>query len=129
MMIRFAAACAVGSVVIAMGSLGMLLLRAPVDTVWVLTTAGCFVPIVWGVWAVVTPPSWVPGRFPAWGAILGIVAGLVAGPLLRLPERFGAPDGAFWLAAAAGPILYFALWMIVRLAYSALCRPPNPHHA
>jgi hypothetical protein len=68
-----------------------------------------------------TPPDWVPDRLPAWGAILGVVAGAVAGPLLDLPARFGGPSGALrWLALLIGPILYYAVWLLVRSAYRSL---------
>lgn len=118
---RFAAACVVASVLVATGALFTLLLPVPPDLARLLPTAWCFVPAVWGLWALLAPPRWVPHRFPAWGAILGVGASIIAGPLLRLPERFGAPDGARWLAPAIGPILYYALWLIVRMAYRALC--------
>jgi hypothetical protein len=118
---RFAAACVVGSFVIAAGALVGVLAQFPSDGFRVLTLAWCFVPAVWGCWAMLTPPDWVPDRLPAWGAILGVAAGAVAGPLLDLPARFGAPSGAIrWLALLIGPILYYAVWLLVRSAYRSL---------
>jgi len=118
---RFAAGCMVASVVVAGGALMSLLLGLPVEGARMLTTAWCFVPVAWGLWAMFAPSSWVPNRLPAWGAILGVVAGIVAGPLLDLPSRLGGlPRGARWLAVIAGPLLYYALWMLVRVAYRSL---------
>ncbi|MBI3645253.1 MAG: hypothetical protein HY233_04745 [Acidobacteriales bacterium] len=117
---RFAAACAVASVVIAAGAIVSLLLRLPVEGARMLTTAWCFVPVAWGLWAMVAPSRWVSNRLPVWGAILGVVAGIVAGPLLNLPSRVGGPSGARWLALVAGPVLYYVLWLLVGVAYRSL---------
>lgn len=120
---RFAAGCMVASVVVAGGALISLLLGFPVEAARTLTTAWCFVPVAWGLWAMFAPFNWVPNRLPAWGAILGVVAGIVAGPLLDLPSRLGGlPRGARWLAVIAGPLFYYALWMLVRVAYRSLER-------
>jgi hypothetical protein len=117
---RFAAACSVASVVIACGALVSLVLGLPLDGAWTLTTAWCFVPVAWGLWAMCAPPRWVPNRLPVWGAMLGVVAGIVAGPLLDIPSRVGAPGGARWLALVAGPLLYYVLWLLVGSAYRSL---------
>ena len=117
---RFAAACSVASVVIAGGALVSLLLRLPLEDAWTLTTAWCFVPLAWGLWAMFAPAPFVPNRLPVWGAILGVVAGIVAGPLLDLPSRLGGPSGARWLALVAGPLLYYVLWLLVGSAYRSL---------
>lgn len=117
---RFAAASAVASVVIAAGALVSLLLGLPLEGAWMLTTAWCFVPAAWGLWAMMAPATWVPNRLPAWGALLGVAAGIVAGPLLDLPSRLGGPTSARRLALVAGPLLYGVLWMLVRLAYRSL---------
>ena len=79
MLQRFAAASSVGSVIIAIGALVSLLPpRWPPADALVLTTAWCFVPLAWGLWAVMAPTGWVPRRLPLWGAILGVVAGAAA---------------------------------------------------
>jgi len=117
---RFAAACAVASVVIAAGALMSLLLGLRHEEAWMMTTAWCFVPAVWGLWAMLAPASWVPDRLPVWGALLGIAAGIVAGPLLDIPARLGGPSGARWLALVVAPLLYYALWVLVRSAYRSL---------
>jgi hypothetical protein len=117
---RFAAASAVASMVIAAGAVVSLLLRLPVEGAWMLTTAWCFVPVAWGLWAMLAPARWVPSRLSAWGAILGVVAGIVAGPLLNLPLRLGGPSGARWIALVVGPIIYYLLWLLVGVAYRSL---------
>ena len=118
---RFAAGCTVASVVVSGGALVSLLLGLPVEGALILTTAWCFVPVAWGLWAMFAPPSWVPNRLPVWGSILGVVAGIVAGPLLNLPYRLGGlPRGSRWLALIAGPLLYYVLWLLVRVAYHSL---------
>ncbi len=120
---RFAAACAVASVVIAGGAVMSLLLRFPVEGAWMLTTAWCFVPVAWGLWAMLAPSSWVPQRLPAWGASLGVFAGIMAGPVLNLPLRIGGPSSARWIALVVGPIFYYLLWLLVAAAYRSL----RPH--
>jgi len=117
---RFAAACAVASVVIAAGALMSLVLGLTPDLARVLTTAWCVVPLVWGVWAMVAPERWVPARLPLWGAILGLPAGIVAGPVLDLPSRMGGPGGARWLVLVVAPLLYYGLWLLVASAYRSL---------
>ncbi len=117
---RFAAACVVASIAIAAGAVVSLLLRLPVEGVWILTTAWCFVPVAWGLWAMLAPSGWVPSRLSVWGAILGVVAGIMAGPVLNLPLRLGGPSGARWIALVAGPIVYYLLWLLVGVAYRSL---------
>ena len=102
------------------GALAALLLSPPAEATLVLTLAWCFVPVVWGFWAMLAPADWVPNRLPAWGAILGIGAGAVAGPLLDLPGRLGGPGGARWLVPLIGPVLYYPLWVLVRATYRSL---------
>jgi hypothetical protein len=120
MFCRFVAACTVASVVIAGGAVMSLLLRFPVEGAWMLSTAWCFVPVAWGLWAMLAPSGWVPGRLPAWGAILGLAAGIVAGPLLNIPVRIGGPSSARWIALVAAPILYYLMWLLVGFAYRSL---------
>jgi hypothetical protein len=117
---RFAAACSVASVVIAAGALMSLVMGFPLEGAWTLTTAWCFVPAVWGLWAMFAPARWVPGRLPAWGAILGVGGGIMGGPVLDIPSRLGGPSSARWLVLVAGPLLYYALWLLVASAYRSL---------
>jgi carbon starvation protein CstA len=119
---RFAAATSVAAIIIAAGALGSLLLRLPHEGAWWLTIAWCFVPAVWGVWAMLAPARWVPGRLPLWGAILGLAAGIIVGPVLDLPRLFGAPNLARWAVLVVAPIVYYLFWLGVRAAYRALHR-------
>ena len=120
MFCRFVAACFVASVVIAAGAVMSLLLQFPREGAWILTTAWCFVPVAWGLWAMLAPSSWVPGRLPIWGAILGVAAGIAAGPILNIPMRVGGLSGARWIPLVAGPILYYFIWLLVGVAYRSL---------
>lgn len=121
MLQRFAAASSVGSVIISIGALVSLLPPrwSPADAL-VLTTAWCFVPLAWGLWAVMAPTGWVPRRLPLWGAILGVVAGAVAGPMLDLPLRLAGLRGMRSITLIVGPVLYYAFWLLVPVAYRSL---------
>ena len=121
MLQRFAAASSVASVIVAIGALVSLLPPrwSPADAV-VLTTAWCFVPVAWGLWAVLAPARWVPGRLPVWGAILGVAAGAIAGPVLDLPLRLAGLRGVRWATLIVGPILYYVVWLLVPVAYRSL---------
>ncbi|MCX6549668.1 MAG: hypothetical protein NTY02_01450 [Acidobacteria bacterium] len=120
MFYRFAAACSVASVVIAALALMSLLPGLPLEGAWTLTTVWCFVPAAWGLWAMFAPARWVPDRLPLWGAILGVAAGIVGGPVLDIPSRIGGPSGLRWLALVTGPLLYYVLWLLVASAYRSL---------
>lgn len=127
---RFAAASSVGSVIIAVGALVSLLPPrwSPADAL-VLTTAWCFVPLAWGLWAVLAPAQWVPRRLPLWGAILGVIAGIVAGPVLDLPLRLVGLRDMRWIALVLGPILYYVVWLLVPVAYRSLSADAEPPEA
>jgi hypothetical protein len=86
----------------------------------ILTTAWCFVPLAWGLWAMLAPARWRPNRLPVWGAILGVVAGIVAGPVLDLPLRLGGLSNIRWMPLVVGPIFYYLLWLPVDVAYRSL---------
>jgi hypothetical protein len=134
MLRRFAAASSVASVVIAVGAVVSLLPLQwlPADAL-VLTTAWCLLPLAWGLWAMLAPARWVPGRLPLWGAILGVAAGIVAGPLLDLPRRLGGLQDLRWITLVIGPILYYVVWLLVPVAYRAMGvdaeRVRSPHDA
>ena len=121
MLQQFAAACIVASVVVAVGAVVSLLPpRWPADDARVLTTAWCFVPVAWGLWAMLAPARWVPRRLPLWGAILGVLAGLLAGPVLDLPLRLVGLRGMRWITVLVGPILYYIVWLSVPVVYRSL---------
>jgi hypothetical protein len=131
MLLRFAAAASVASVVVAVGALVSLLPpRWPPSDALVLTTAWCFVPVAWGLWAVLTPARWLPRRWPLWGAILGVIAGAVAGPVLDLPQRLAGLRDVRWVALIVGPILYYVVWQLVPVVYRSLSPfiEPPAHH-
>lgn len=121
MLIRFAAAAAVASVVIAFASLSLLLISFPSHPAgpYLITTAWCFLPVIWGVWAMVTPRAWPLERLPMWGAILGLLAGTMAAFVLDLPARFAGANLALWqriLVLPVAMVIYYLLWILVRRA-------------
>jgi hypothetical protein len=126
MLRRFAAASSVASLVIAIGAVVSLLPSrwSPADA-RVLTTAWCFVPLAWGLWAVLAPAHWVPRRLPLWGAILGVVAGIVAGPVLDLPLRLEGLRDLRWVTLILGPLFYYVVWLLVPVAYRSLAATVN----
>ncbi len=127
MLQRFAAGSAVASLGIAVAALAVLLVPAmgpqrfyPLLTLW------CFLPAVWGLWSILAPKAWVPHRFPWWGAILGSAVGLLAFFVLNLPSRiFGEPVSAAQrgLLFLILVVLYYLLWMLVRVVYRSLASP------
>ncbi len=120
MLQRFVAASAVASITIAVSAAGLLLI--PVPNPYLLVTLWCFVPLVWGLWAVCAPSSWVPARFPRWGAILGFVAAVLA-IAINLPMRVGHMAltlGMTIVCVVVAMILYYMLWMLVGAVYRSL---------
>jgi hypothetical protein len=126
---RFAAGAAIASIVVALAVVVLLLAHGLAAQRFYLPTAmWCFAPAVWGLWAMIAPAAWVPQRLPIWGAVLGLIAGLLALFVLNLPFRvLGVAVPTIWRAVAvvAGVVLYFFLWMLVRLAYRALGAPTS----
>jgi hypothetical protein len=55
-----------------------------------------------------------------WGATLGVVAGIIAGPVLNLPLRLGGLSGIRWMPLVVGPIFYYFLWLPVGVVYHSL---------
>ena len=84
------------------------------------------VPLAWGLWAMLTPKSWLPQRLPPWGAILGLIAGLLVMFVLDLPGQVIGEPLTPWLRGI-GVLLaigvYYLLWLLVRRAYRALTAP------
>lgn len=127
MMQRFASASAVAAVVIAVVAGAFSLLSTPdVEGRYVLTSVWCMVPLVWGLWALLTPAGWMPDRLPVWGAVLGGLAGVMVFLVLRLPQRFAGvplPGRVAWLGVPLAVAVYYLLWIAVRRAHGALARP------
>jgi len=85
-----------------------------------------FAPLAWGLWAALAPSNWVPERLPIWGAILGVMAGVLAMFGLNVPYRvLGVVVPVIGRAAgvAVAAVGYYFLWMLVRLAYRSLDKP------
>lgn len=126
---RFVSGAAVASIVAGLAVLILVLAQGlaaqrfyPVTVIW------CFVPLVWGLWAVFTPSGWVPQRLPIWGAILGLIAGMLATFVLNLPFHvLGVTVPVIWrgVAVIAIVVFYYLLWMLVRVAYRALGTPTS----
>jgi len=130
MLLRLASACAVAGPIIGIAAgVSLLIPRWSAADVRILTTFWCFVPLIWGLWAILAPASWVPRRLPLWGAILGIVAGVVAGPVLDMPLRLVGVRGVSWFPVVVGPVLYYVLWLLVARTYGSLSAASQPAHA
>jgi len=121
---RFVAGSAVGALVIAVAALGVVTIAGvALPRTWPLTTIWCFVPFAWGIWAMLTPRTWLPQGLPYWGAILGFLGGIMNAFVLNLPSRiFAVPVSVLGrvVAVAVVTVAYYFLWMLVRIAYGKL---------
>lgn len=124
MLWRFASATAVASVAIALASVILRLSSlGDLETRALLTAIWCVLPVAWGLWALLTPESWLPERLPAWGAILGVGVGAFVAFVVDLPSRFAGEPLPAWLRSVGVPVAvvgYYLLWLLVRRAYRAL---------
>jgi hypothetical protein len=115
---RFAAGTAVASIVIAIASTTVSVIPGlKFERIYPITILWCCLPLFWGVWAVLTPPAWVPKRLPLWGSILGLFAGSMGAFVLNLPSRFlgePVPMLSRAIAVLVGTLLYYLMWMLVR---------------
>ena len=121
---RFASASSIVSIGVACAVLVVLLMPPSTqERVRLLTVVWCLVPAVWGLWAMVAPAGWVPQRLPVWGAILGLMAGFLVAFVLDLPSRIAGgavPAVLRGIALVAIVLVYYLLWMLVRVAYRSL---------
>jgi protein-S-isoprenylcysteine O-methyltransferase Ste14 len=73
------------------------------------------------------PRGWTPERFPICGAILGLIAGVLAIFVVRMPMRvfeLSLPNWQNVLGVLLICALYYLLWMLVRAVYTALGEKP-----
>ena len=134
---RFVSASAIAAVGIACAAFIVWLVPSfswqrtyPLAVLW------CFLPLVWGIWAAIAPSSGVPERLPAWGAMLGLIAGFVAMFVLNMPWRaMGLNIPAGWRAflTVVVAVAYYFMWMLVRAVYRAIAEvevaAPKTHKA
>ena len=126
---RFAGGTAVASAAIGVAAFVVLLVpRLTFERIYPLTLLWCFVPLAWGLWALLTPSAWMPKRLPLWGTILGVIGGSLGAFVLNLPSRFFGAElplkvrGAVVLVVA---LFYYVLWTLVRAAYRLLIAVPE----
>jgi hypothetical protein len=126
---RFVAASMIGSIAIAIGALVILLIPGfQFNRTYPMIVLWCFVPCIWGLWAMVAPTHWVPDQLPYWGAALGLVAATVAIFSLNLPARFFGIELPFVLKVCVvmlGVLVYYAMWSLVKVAYHHLHHEPK----
>ena len=130
MLRRFVAASMVASIAIALGALVVLLIPGLAHRTYPLLVLWCFIPCIWGLWAMVAPTQWVPDQLPYWGATLGLIAAIFAIFALNLPERFFGIEIPVFLQAVAvaiATLFYFLLWSVVKVAYRHLHHAPKAH--
>lgn len=124
MLARFAAATAVAAAAIALAALVVVLTPGlTFGKIYPITILWCFAPLVWGLWASLTPSAWMPQRLPLWGAILGVIGGSLGAFVLNMPSRLLGEEVSPNLRGVAVLVMalfYYALWMLVRAAYRSL---------
>lgn len=123
---RFVSGSAIASLGIACAALIVLLAPGLGERSYPLAFLWCFAPLAWGVWAALAPPKWVPDRLPVWGAILGLMLGVLVMFVLNMPYRVLGVVVPVILRAAGvigAGVFYYLLWMLVRLAYRSLGIP------
>ena len=129
MLHKFAAGTVVSSCLLVVGGTAVLALHLVTgQRFYAITALWCLVPCIWGVWMMLAPPSWIAKRLPAWGAILGALAGVGGIYVLDIPQRVAeifipaALKPACVILAAA---IYGAVWIIVGKVYRALTATPT----
>lgn len=124
MLHRFLAGSAIASIAVAVGATALLLMSpATLSRFYPVTHLWCLAPVAWGVWAMVTPPTWTPHRFPVWGAILGFVLGMNAAFVLNVPSRILGETVPVWartFGVVVAVVAYYLMWMAVRAVYVKL---------
>jgi hypothetical protein len=127
MLRKFAAASLVVSCLLAVGGSSLIIIRLLTgQRFYQIAALWCLLPFVWGIWAMLTPRSWFPRRLPAWGAILGAIAGVIGVFVIDVPLRmFGLsiPGALKLLGVVFAAVIYYALWIVVSRVYDSLA--PN----
>jgi hypothetical protein len=124
---RFASASAVASVLIALAAGLFRLSPFPnLESSYIVPTVWCMIPLAWGLWAMLTPKSWLPQRLPLWGAILGLIVVLFLMFVLDLPSLFRIEVYSVWIRGVGlllPIVIYYLLWLLVRGVYRVLTAP------
>lgn len=128
MLHRFVSGSVVASVVIAFGAVALLAAKHiwTLQNVHQLALIWCCVPLLWGVWAILTPRTWMPERLPWWGAILGVLVATSGGFILNMPLRITGVHVSVAYRALGGVLavaLYYLFWLVVRIVYMDLRGP------
>ncbi len=129
MIYRFAAGTMVSSCLIALGGAVVLALRLSTgQRFYAIAALWCLVPFLWGVWMMLAPQSWMEKRLPAWGAILGALAGINGIYVLDVPQRVAGvfiPAALRPLGVLLAAVVYGAVWIVVARVYRALTATPT----
>ena len=128
MLHRFVSASVVASVAIAIGAVALLIAKHiwTLHNVHQLAMLWCCVPLLWGVWAMLTPRAWMPKRLPWWGAILGVLVVIGGGFILNMPLRITGVQVSVAVRVLGGVlavVLYYVFWLVVRIVYVDLRGP------
>ena len=126
---RFAAGSAIASALLGIAvTVAVVVVPSPqAARLFPILRVWCFVPALWGLWAMFAPRTWTPKHLPWWGAILGLLLASLIMFVLNVPEQVLGQAVPVSLRAAAVIVLagfYYLLWMLVRLAWRKLCPEP-----
>lgn len=123
MLRRFVAASMVASVAIAIGAFIVLVIPGLGQRTYPLLVLWCFIPCIWGLWAMIAPTHWVPDQLPYWGAGLGFFAALIIVFGAEVPQKIlGIPMSMEMqtIAVLGVALFYYLMWSIVKVAYHHL---------
>ncbi len=128
MLQRFVSASVVASTAIALGAVALWAAKHTwaLQNIHQLALIWCCVPLMWGVWAMLTPAKWMPQRLPWWGAILGVLAVVNGGFILNIPLRLTGVYVSIPYRVVGGILaiaLYYLFWLVVQMVYVDLRGP------
>ena len=132
MLQRFVSAVVVPGVLIALGAVVLYAVAHTytLENPYRVALLWCVVPMVWGVWALLAPKSWWPGKLPAWGGLLGLVASSSALFVLKVPDRVANvtySTAAKLVGVVIMTLFYALLWMVVGEIYRRLMSSKEEH--